>query len=176
MIFLPSRSSCWMFAIGQVCVHIKYVSTGKAYWLDATTFAWSGNGLDQIIDSFYYYCYYYYYHHHHHHHHHWRLYHPLRLLTWFARILHWYWHFLFLNILLKFCVQRFIVIPFYFILLQFYGNKLSDGHNNDKKKATRTICKRVIATPYKNKSPYYDTKCKKIYICKKILPVAITLL
>ena len=24
-----------MFAIGQVCVHIKYVSTGKAYWLDS---------------------------------------------------------------------------------------------------------------------------------------------
>ena len=51
MIVLPSRSSCWMFAIGQVCVHIKYVSTGKAYWLDATAFAWSDNGLDQIIDS-----------------------------------------------------------------------------------------------------------------------------
>ena len=40
-----------MFAIGQVCVHIKYVSTGKAYWLDATTFEWSDNGLDQMIDS-----------------------------------------------------------------------------------------------------------------------------
>ena len=24
-----------MFAVGQVCVQIKYVSTGKAYWLDA---------------------------------------------------------------------------------------------------------------------------------------------
>ena len=40
-----------MFAIGQVCVHIKYVSTGKTNWLDATTFAWSDNGLDQMIDS-----------------------------------------------------------------------------------------------------------------------------
>ena len=40
-----------LFAIGQVCVHIKYVSTGKAYWLDATTFEWSDNGLDQMIDS-----------------------------------------------------------------------------------------------------------------------------
>ena len=34
-----------MFAIGQVCVHIKYVSSGKAYD------AWSDNGLDQMIDS-----------------------------------------------------------------------------------------------------------------------------
>ena len=51
MIFLPSRSSCWMFAMGQVCADIKYVNTGKAYWLDATTFAWSDNGLDKMIDS-----------------------------------------------------------------------------------------------------------------------------
>ena len=40
-----------MFAIGQVCVQIKYVSTGKAYLLDATIFAWSDIGLDQMIDS-----------------------------------------------------------------------------------------------------------------------------
>ena len=51
MIFLPSWSSCEMLAIGHVCVHIKYVSTGKAYWLNASTFAWSDNGLDQMIDS-----------------------------------------------------------------------------------------------------------------------------
>ena len=37
-----------------------------------------------------------------------------------------------------------------YVLLQFNGNKLSG--NNDKK-AIRTICKRVTATPYKNKSP-----------------------
>ena len=49
MIFLPSIGQ----AVGcfEVCVHIKYVSTGKAYWLDATAFAWSDNGLDQMIDS-----------------------------------------------------------------------------------------------------------------------------
>ena len=40
-----------VFAIGQVCVDIKYVSTGKAYWLDDTTFARSDNGLNQMIDS-----------------------------------------------------------------------------------------------------------------------------
>ena len=39
-----------------------------------------------------------------------------------------------MNILLKFTVQLFIVILFHFILLQFNGNKLRDGHKNDKKR------------------------------------------
>ena len=42
--------------------------------------------------------------------------------------------FFFMNILLKFTVQLFIVILFHFILLQFNGNKLRDGHKNDKKR------------------------------------------
>ena len=39
-----------------------------------------------------------------------------------------------MNILLKFTVQLFIVILFHFILIQFNGNKLRDGHKNDKKR------------------------------------------
>ena len=46
-----------MFAIGQVCVHVKHVRTGKAYWLNAITFAWSDSGLDQMIDSLYKYVF-----------------------------------------------------------------------------------------------------------------------
>ena len=46
--------------------------------------------------------------------------------------------FFFMNILLKFSVQLFTVILFYFILLQINGNKLRDGHNNDKKNTNTT--------------------------------------
>ena len=48
-----------------------------------------------------------------------------------------------MNILLKFSVQLFTVILFYFILLQINSNKLRDGHNNDKKN-TNTTCSNNI--------------------------------
>ena len=40
-------------AVGCLLSPAKLVSTSmvKAYWLDATTFAWSDNGLGQMIDS-----------------------------------------------------------------------------------------------------------------------------
>ena len=52
-------------------------------------------------------------------------------------------------------------------------------NNNDKKKAIRTICKRVTETPYKNKSPYItlvglssSTSSRNLMYCHEI-PIAI---
>ena len=47
--------------------------------------------------------------------------------------------FFFMNILLKFTVQLFIVILFHFILIQFIGNKLRDGNKNDKKRPQKRL-------------------------------------
>ena len=49
--FLTSLSIRCRSLIGQRCVGIKYLNTGRAYWFDALTLLTSDSGLDHITES-----------------------------------------------------------------------------------------------------------------------------